>query len=214
MQENEAVETEEYKGFKIYILPETDPINSRDDEYMMGTMVCFHKRYNLGDKHTINSGDFSGWGEIQEYLRKEIGANIIIPLYLLDHSGLWMRAGRDFSDVDSGGWDSGMVGFIYTTPKRIRDMYGIKHITKAKLVQAEKELYNEVETYNDYLTGNVYGYYVEDPEGEHVDSCWGYYGDAGVKEAMKTAKASVDYEAEKRTEEIATAHQEEVGSLC
>jgi hypothetical protein len=207
-----AIETEEYKGYTIKILQDQDPIDPREsDEYLMGTMVCFHRHYGLGDKHDLKSENFSGWAEIKTYLEKELGANIIIPLYLLDHSGLWMRAGRNFSDVDSGGWDSGVVGFIYTTPKRIRELYAIKHITKEKLAKAEAELYREVATYNDLLTGAVYGYVVENPEGEHTDSCWGFYGDEGFKEAMNQARSAVDYDYEKRTEEIATIHQEEVG---
>jgi hypothetical protein len=37
-----------------------------------------------------------------------------------------------------------------------------------------------VSVYDDYLTGNVYGFIVEERNGddwEEVDSCWGFYGD-------------------------------------
>jgi hypothetical protein len=211
MRNENEVEHEECKDYTIRIMQDDSPIDPREsDDYLMGTMLCFHRRYNLGDKHDLKHENFSSWGEIQEYLRKELRANIIIPLYLLDHSGLWIRAGRGFPE-DSGGWDSGVVGFIYTTPKRIRNMYAIKHITKEKLTQAEKELYREVETYNDYLTGNVYGFIVEDPEGENIDSCWGFYGDEGMKEAYSQAKGTIDYESEKRTVEIDEAHAIENG---
>jgi hypothetical protein len=206
MTDENEIEHEEYKGYVIKLIQDTDPMNPREsDDYLMGTMVCFHKRYDLGDKHDIKSENFSGWAEIRTYLEKELGANIVIPLYLLDHSGLWMRAGHNFSDVDSGGWDSGCVGFIYTTPKRIRDMYAIKHITAKKFAQAENELYQEVRTYNDYLTGDVAGYVIEDTEGEVIESCWGYYGETGRKEAMATAKSIVDSLHERWVEKLIDA---------
>ena len=206
----------EYKGYYYSIEQDEDAIDPREsDDYLMGTMICFHKRYNLGDKTDLKSKNFSSWGEIKTYLEKELGANIIIPLYLLDHSGLWMRAGRNFSDVDSGGWDSGVVGFLYTTPKRIRELYAIKHITKAKLAQAEGELYREVETYNDYLTGNVYGFVVyENEDGDVADSGWGFYGDEGYKEAEREAKSIIEWRVEQDAKEKAELMEKEVGEVC
>jgi hypothetical protein len=203
MNDENEFEREEYKGYVVKLVQDTDPMNPREwDEGIMGTMVCFHKRYDLGDKTDLKSENFSGWAEMKTYLEEELGANIIIPLYLLDHSGLWMRAGRNFSDVDSGGWDSGCVGFIYTTPKCIRDMYGIKHITAKKFTQAENELYQEVRTYSDYLEGDVCGYVVEDEEGETVESCWGYYGEEGRKYALSEAKSIVDHLHERWVEKL------------
>ncbi|GAF98690.1 unnamed protein product, partial [marine sediment metagenome] len=41
----------------------------------------------------------------------------------------------------------------------------------------EGYLKGEVETYDNYLTGYVFGYCIKDADGEDVDSCWGFYGD-------------------------------------
>jgi hypothetical protein len=46
-------------------------------------------------------------------------------------------------------------------------------------------LIGEVKTYDDYLTGNVYGYKVIDEQGNEEDSCWGYYGEDSIKEEFK-----------------------------
>lgn len=210
----EPIEKEEYKGYTIKIYPDFDPLNPREmDDYLMGTMVCFHRRYELGDKHDLNSDNFSSWDEIAEYLVKEEKAILIYPLYLYDHSGLRMKIGSFYGLLPQGHaeFDSGQVGFIYTTKQRIRDMYGIKHVTKEKLAQADKELHGEVETYDAYISGQVYGYYIEDAEGDHVDSCWGYYGYEGYQEAMKRAKDIIDHRHQKRLEEIAEAHEVEIG---
>lgn len=187
------VESEDYKGYKIRIIQDVDALDPRDyDEGLMGTMLCFHKQYELGDKTDLKSDDFSSWNEVEDHLVKKEGAILIHPLYLYDHSGLRMKIGS-FQGLLSQGhaeFDSGQVGFIYTTAQRIKDMYGIKRLTKKQLNRADKELYGEVSTYDDYLSGNVWGFVIEDENEEHVDSCWGFYGD--TKEPMEEAKRIVD----------------------
>jgi hypothetical protein len=73
--------------------------------------------------------------------------------------------------------------------------------------RAIKYLEGEIETYDDYLRGNVYGYILEelvedgDPEDkndwEEIESCWGFYGD-NYKEDMK---GNFDAEEQKLLEE-------------
>jgi hypothetical protein len=71
--------------------------------------------------------------------------------------------------------------------------------------RATKYLEGEVQTYNDYLTGNVCGFIVGDEEGENLDSCWGFYGDDGRKEAMSEAKNIVDNLHERWVEKLIDA---------
>ncbi len=75
------------------VMQDEDPENPRRAWDNFGTMVCFHRRYDLGDKHDIKHEDFSGWDEMEDYLRKEKGAVIVLPLFLYDHSGLRMKVG-------------------------------------------------------------------------------------------------------------------------
>lgn len=62
------------------ILQDTDPENPRDPYYQenLGKMVCWHKRYNLGDKHTFDDPiDFAqdlalkntSWSELLQYIK-------------------------------------------------------------------------------------------------------------------------------------------------
>lgn len=112
---------------------------------------------------------------------------IFLPLYLLDHSGLWMNC-TGFSYCDPGNWDSGQVGWIYAAPVDIVAEYGaITPETKAKAI---KLMMQEVETYSDYLSGNVHEYFWEiarvtecsccgqdNREIVAEDSCCGFIGD-------------------------------------
>lgn len=169
----------EHRTLKIYM--QEDPENPRTAFDNFGHMVCFHRRYDLGDEgHGIDESEFSSWAEIEQHLIKEKGAVVILPLYLYDHSGITMRT-HSFNDR----WDSGQVGFTYATRKDILENWQVKRLTQELKEKARNLLIAEVETYDDYLTGNVYGYVLEDEEGETIDSCWGYFGYQSVEEIKK-----------------------------
>lgn len=51
--------------------------------------------------------------------------------------------------------------------------------------------------------GEVYGWIVKE-QGEHVDSCWGYYGD--LEYCIQSAKDSIDYHSEEIKKADAIMH--------
>jgi hypothetical protein len=177
---------------KIYQDDNTDSPRSWDN---LGTMICFHRRYNLGDKHNYSHE------EGQELLKgKDICVSL--PLYLYDHSGITMNT-TGFSCR----WDSGCVGFIYVTKEKVRKEYNVKRITQDIIDRVTKCLEGEVKTYDQYLTGEVYGYEVYKVEvcdkgcehEEFVDSCWGYYG---YEECISEAKSICEHYIERKGESI------------
>lgn len=116
--------------------------------------------------------------ELYELIKEKI---LILPLYLYDHSGITMNT-TGFSCP----WDSGQVGWIYVTNEEIIKEYGSLDIEKAR-----KFLVSEVETYDQYLTGDVYGYQLieKDEDGDELDvieSCWGFYGLEHLESALKS----------------------------
>lgn len=142
----------------------------------VGTMVCLHKRYTLGDKHTIESGDFDGWEAVEQHLRDECGATVVLPIYMLDHSGIAV------STTPFGcRWDSGQLGLIYTTTAKLAE-FGVTP------ENAEAALVSEVETYNTYVSGEIYGYTVEDEQ--FVDSCGGFFSEEEAREEAEQALQS------------------------
>ncbi len=172
-----------YKGYTIKIEQDDNPINPREDDNF-GTLVCFHKRYVLGDKTDLKSDDFSSWTEMETHICQELKAVVILPVYMYDHSGITINT-TGFSCP----WDSGQIGFIYATKKDILDNWGGKILTPALKEKAMNLLKGEVETYDQYLRGDIYGYIVE-KDGEGMDSSWGFYGE---EEAIREAKSMVDY---------------------
>jgi hypothetical protein len=139
----------------------------------IGTMVCWHPDYLLGDEQITRD---------QEVIQNEIneiieGGAVIMPLYLMDHSGISMSTSSGmFKAFDAEGWDWGQVGFIYASYAKLKNEF--TSTSEGDLInKGEKTLTAEVEVYDSYLQGEIYGYVIEDKDGEHLDSCWGYVGD-------------------------------------
>jgi hypothetical protein len=168
-------------------------------------MVAFHSRYNLGDKdHGYTSKDQSSWGELRAKLVED-GAVAILPVYMYEHSGITIRT-TPFSCK----WDSGQVGFIFVGKEKLLKEYGGKKVTKKKIDRALGVIKGEVETYDQYLCGEVYGFTVEDKDEKDIDSCGGFLGDYNDKDygALHEARSAVDHELSRinnRTDEIAKA---------
>lgn len=154
-----------------------DPRSLAYTDCNLGVMVCFHRRYSLGDTHSYSNKDFSCWGDLKKQLIKDYRNDIILPIYMYDHSGQTVNT-TGFSCT----WDSGQVGFIILDRAQLLKTHGTKRIIKAFKEKLFDYLKAEVETYDQYLTGDVYGYIVEDEDGREVDSCWGYYGEEYAKE--------------------------------
>lgn len=198
------------------------------------TMICWHRRYNLGDKH-----DFDNVHEMLEDLAYQAGIKynedintpnlmtklaphyLIKPLYLYDHSGISISTSDGYPYNDR--WDAGIVGFVYISKndvfnhlveyvlddkgERIKvehkhanmpSTYSYKTIPitdKTWRKRASEVIDGEVETYDNYLRGDVYWYKLEKEveiedkcphcdeiintytEWEDVEGCGGYYGD-------------------------------------
>lgn len=175
----------EHLGVKYTLPLDWNAQDPRDDsDGWLGIMACEHRRYDLGDKdgtdalcdeirnskyyrdcwededsrfYKGNASEPSGISKILPYC-KDI---VFLPLYLYDHSGITMSTG-----AFSCPWDSGQVGFIFTTLANSREALG-KRTTPSKIRDI---LRAEVKEYDYYLTGNVFGFMV----GEHV--VYGFYG--------------------------------------
>ena len=107
----------------------------------------------------------------------------MLPVYLLDHSGLRMSV-IDFKDP----WDSGQVGFIYCTKEAI-EKAGIKEYDKHSI---GKILKAEVDSYDEYLQGNpAYYFCIRDEDDKIVDSVTGFRGDK-IETCLSEMKEYVD----------------------
>lgn len=233
MKDKEGVE------YTLKIMTDDSPESPRNWDNVC-TMVCFHRRYTLGDNHSYDNGDeffedilhnicemeyeeFEELSTREKYkLACESDKVYIQELNLYDHSGLTISTSSGYPYNDS--WDAGCVGWIYVSKEKAMEQYGgipekdeegnfirISHehpdgsvtysteytpITEENWKEVAKyHMDNEVETYDQYLRGDVYGFTLtkksikqdicphcgevikEYEVEEDVDSCWGFYGD-------------------------------------
>lgn len=189
------IDTIEYKGFTIERHYDDSGAGDPREWDNLGSLALFHRRYNLPNDANLSADNFDGWAEMQQYLLDHYNVSVIMPVWMIDHSGVALRCGSSnpFTVCDPGEWDSGMVGFVYVSADKVAEE-GFSDLSVV-----EKVLRSEVDEYSAYLNGDVFGYVVKDPTGEVVDSCWGFIGESGDSDEsymMTEAKAAVDYHVE------------------
>ena len=186
--QDEPLETVEQDGFTLKLYQDTDPQSPEEYENPEnGAFIVTTKNRYF---QTIPEGyDVQAIGD---YLKthKLYHNHEVFPLYAYIHSGVALSLGRlgQFADP----WDSGQIGWALVR----RDA-----VPKDKRYKAAEGV---VETWNQYLSGDVYGYVIEE-DGEHLDSCWGFYG---RDYAMTEAKEALAYQAEKRKKDDARLAEE------
>lgn len=237
-------ESFEHAGLTVEIHYEEGDASYADPRDMdqLGTLVCWHPDYALGDLQLKDGSgrgavkrdrdgnrastlfmtergrtDFRGMESVERYLRLALGAVVVLPLYLLDHSGISMSAGYNTVGMgdtaipgggrdswgNSRGWDTTMVGFIYTTKERIAELCGEPRESDPFYCPRDwegtahewivKQLRGEVEEYDSWLRGEVYWYAVKNADGETLESCGGFVGD--IEYAKQEARESAECEA-------------------
>jgi len=153
------------KQYKLEIKQDPYPENPREwGDNNASTMWYAHKRYILGDK-AIDVSKHNSWDDALT----GIDHAVALPLYLYDHSGLTIS-----TTPFACRWDSGQVGWVVMTKQQILNVLGGRYLTKKKRERALAIMQAEVETYDAYLTGEVYGWVITN-DGDEVESCWGYY---------------------------------------
>jgi hypothetical protein len=155
----------------------------------LGTMYTMH-RHNIPEEkfydHFGTSEVFeSQWVFSDRFLREYIA----LPIYLYDHSGQTVST-RPFSCQ----WDSGLLGIIAVPIEDVKKEYGWKILTKKRRTRIEQHLQDEVETYDNYLTGEVYRFEITpaDDTDDVIESCGGFYGEDGLKQIEAECKAGID----------------------
>jgi len=179
-----------------------NPRNKDFDEGQLGTMICWHSRYNMGDEQ-MNSDPLEWIAEMldtdveifcsdnnieYEYnstLKKALAEAfmeryVALPIFLYDHSGQTVS-----TSPFSCSWDSGQVGWIYTTDERIKELGLDTDTEKYNKEWLLDNLRHEIKLYDQYLQGDIWMYelveektceHCNNTEEEHIDSCVGFFG--------------------------------------
>lgn len=179
-----------------------------------------HLYLDVTGKHWCDEHESDDWQDVYKAL-KETNLVLIKAINIYDHSGITVSTSNSYPYNDY--WDAGIVGFIYVTKKTIFDegcclcekdengdyiLIEHKHenaqstYSRKTIPTTEKNwkevadyyLEGEMETYDQYVRGEVYSYRLtktviqqdkcphcgevirEYEEEEFVDGCSGFYG--------------------------------------
>lgn len=172
----EPIETITYKNHTISIFPDDYSESPRTWDNLC-EFHCCHRRYSLGDEGFSYS---TGSDCIDVAQQAEKQGDIVLPLYLYDHSGITISL-TPFSCP----WDSGQVGFVIIRRAKMLKEFSAKRFTSFLKKRAYDIAESEVQTYDQFLRGEIYGYRID----EDGDSCWGFYGQ---EECIAEAKNIID----------------------
>lgn len=179
-----------YRGGRVDIdYDEAPGVNPRDDESNLSRLVLApSSRYVMPNEIGFRFGDwdcvdtdetFDAWCE--RTLREEYGALYVVSVYRFEHSGVAYNVGG-FADP----WDSGQVGYAIVTAESAAEI-GTRPEDFAEVVAAE------VVRYGEWCNGEVYGWIAYDPDGNEIESCFGYIGDEEHAYMFSEGKHAIDW---------------------
>ena len=99
-----------------------------------------------------------------ELVNKYKATHWIFPLEAYIHSGVILALSGEGNFPDRQ-WDVSQLGFVFVSKKNWR-------LNKS----ARKAALGLIASWNQYLSGDVWGYIIEDESGNEIDSLWGMYG--------------------------------------
>lgn len=176
-----------------YLVQDSDTM--RPDEWGDDNLflVNYHRSFQVGREKIITENDLKNWyrqnfSDYKDDTEDENGIEKfpletdyhIFALSCYIHSGVVLSLQQgNWNPFDQQGWDTSHVGAVLVSREEWPDA--------DKAQEAAESL---VETWNQYLSGDVYGIvketYDKGKTPVNQDSCWGFYGHKYALEALQT----------------------------
>jgi len=186
--EQETVHEEVYKNCTIKIIPDSD--NGGPDEWQDEGMFLVHYHTNF----QVERNDIVTKEELGQLFHDEVKTIDVMKEYHIFFTKAYIHSGVSLALIESGKvypdeqWDVSRCGAVLVSKKETR-------LRKS----AYKLASGLIETWNDYLSGNIYGYVTENKNGDIIESIWGFYGDYEKSDVLSEARSSIDFHVEKVT---------------
>jgi hypothetical protein len=183
---------------KVHIEQDEDPVSPREDDNI-GTMFSLDPNHRFGDSNGefYRAGYGVSWCDIEKVIIENEGPGFGFALHRDGRVNVWI-------DPETSAEETGIAGVIYVSAEEAIYEFG-NDLSAAEMFQRVKSCCEaEVAAYVQYLEGDVWGFIVEDEDtGEHLDSCWGFFGREYCEEEAQRAleyQQECAVEAKKRTE--------------
>lgn len=182
LENMEEVETIEYKGKTIKIYADEDAMDP--DEYSDNSafLVHYHNDCWIKKDDIIEKEDLDRYFEGEKIEQAKEYHIFLVNAYI--HGGVSLSLSRDkypFTDA----FDVSSCGAVLVSKKEIKTRK-----------QARETAQGLIESWNDYLSGNIYGYQID---GGSIGSCWGFYGDIEKSGLIEQAKDDINVAIEAET---------------
>lgn len=170
------------KGHKVkYLTQDEQPTSPDEDGDRYVFLVHYHRDFQI-ERETVPAEILGQWynGEKPEELDKYH----VFAVSALIHSGVWLSLSKKFV-FDPGGWDTSHVGASCVTRKEFGSGGVEFEHTRDEAETIAKSL---LDTWNQYLQGDVYCCVVEHSEGGKqvgYDVVGGFYGLDYARECLK-----------------------------
>ena len=185
----EAIYEEELNGCRIRILHDNNPETPAEWGDNNLFLVHYHRSFHIMND-AITEDDAREFYQGNPISQQE--SYHIFPVAAYIHSGVHLSIG-DGGHYPDYRWDVSHVGLVLASKSEWPDESDALKVAQSLIT-----------TWNDYLSGNVWGYIVDRPvkcevcghvEWEDLDSCWGYYGDYDDADGpLERARASAKLE--------------------
>ncbi len=192
---SELIKEVEYKGCSIKIYQDEDA-QSPDEWSNEDLFIVYdHRDFTIERKGFDPREIFENTQETQSMMFD--GYHVFV-LNAYIHSGVSLSLARDrypFTDQ----WDVSTTGYVLVKKQKGWSL------RRSKSYQIAQSLVDE---WNQYLSGDIYGFQSEDEDGKDIDSCWGFYGHDFEKNGLLNdhARPSIDSYLKdrmaKRTEQV------------
>ena len=150
----------------------------------LGFFITQDRNYNSPDNHPDfmeiikeTADEASDCQDHMKRIKKEIEYRLgekvlaIYPMVKYEHSGVVYSRG------EKHGFDYSNNGFYIITEASQKEIG-----TEPK--DFEKVIDGEIELYNKWCNGEVYGYVLYNENGDRIDSCWGFYDIEDIRENL------------------------------
>lgn len=157
---------------KLRIEQDTDAQSPSDWADESCYLIADHRDFYV--EPTGRKGRFDVQDEIEAM--RETHHVFLLEAYI--HSGVVLALAGEGNFPDRH-WDVSLLGAVFCSKKEWQ-------LRKSARKAAEAL----VSTWNQYLSGDVWGCIVEDDDGHHIDSCWGFYGREYAEQQGQTMLAN------------------------
>jgi len=164
--DNDAESPREWDGNSGYFITVDSKAYSPDKHEYLERIIR-----ETGDEAENQAGHIK---MIKKAVEDELSEGKVLAIYPItkyEHSGVVYKLGN------ISGFDYSNNGFYIITDKTQKDS-GVKKKDFEKVIKAELSLYN------DWISGEIYGFNLYDENGEEVDSRSGFYGIEDIREDL------------------------------